>query len=93
VAVRKHGWPMTLFMVTCGNPPAEAGWSSLKSPVLRITRQRPCGRLVNVRVSNDEVLLPYEPHPVSVNQEPLLLRRLNMIDNELHRPLTTKNSE
>jgi hypothetical protein len=27
---------------------------------------------------------------VSVNQEPLLLQRLNMIDNELHRPLTTK---
>ena len=25
VPVSQNGWPMTLFMVTCGNPPAEAG--------------------------------------------------------------------
>jgi hypothetical protein len=25
LSVSQHGWPMTLFMVTCGNPPAEAG--------------------------------------------------------------------
>jgi hypothetical protein len=25
VPVSQYGWPMTLFMVTCGNPPAEAG--------------------------------------------------------------------
>jgi hypothetical protein len=54
---------------------------------------------VNFHVADGEVQLPYKPHHVSVNRESLLLRRydliksLSIIDTELHRPSTSKNSE
>jgi hypothetical protein len=54
---------------------------------------------VKFHVADSEVQLPYEPHHVSVNRESLLLRRddliesLSIIDNELHRPSTSKSVE
>ncbi len=54
---------------------------------------------VNFHVADGEVQLPYKPHHMSVNRESLLLRRddliesLSIIDTELHRPSTSKNSE